>query len=323
MPNSISSIEERPARWKILLAFGIIYFVWGSTFLCIRIGVAQVPPFLLAAIRFLIAGSALFLWMLAKGVPAPSRREWLGATVLGTLMFLFDYGSLFWAEQRVPSGIAAVMMAMIPIFITSLEVSFLRTQRFTVRLCLGLILGILGVAVLMNPFASLGEASLDRAGMAVLLMAAFSWSVGTILSRKLPLPSSKGMSSATQMLSGGVQLFLLTVVSGELKGFHPASVSWQAWAALLYLILAGSLTGFTAYVWLLHHESPTKVGTYAYVNPVVAVALGYFFAGETIGPRTAAGAALVLISVITVTLLSGKARQAGRPLEAAPESAVD
>ena len=291
----------RPPSWKILLAFAIIYFVWGSTFLAIRVGVHEVPPFLLAAIRFFVAGLALYGWMRLKGTPAPSRREWAGASLLGTLIFVLDYGCVFWAEQRVPSGITAVVLATIPVFITLLEIIFLRTQRLTVRLSLALIVGICGVAVLVNRSFSLGEVPVNRAGAIALLVASFTWSVGTILTRRLPLPTSKPMSAAAQMLTGGVQLFILTAVSGEFSGFQIQTVSWNAWFALVYLIIAGSIVAFTAYVWLLHYESPTKVGTYAYVNPVVAVILGYFLGGEAVGPRTLLGTLLVLVSVITIT----------------------
>jgi drug/metabolite transporter (DMT)-like permease len=291
----------RPAAWKILLAFSIIYFVWGSTFLAIRVGVQEVPPFLLAGIRFFVSGIVLYGWLRLKGTPSPSRREWAAATLLGALIFLVDYGCLFWAEQRVPSGIAAVVLATIPVFITLLEIIFLRTQRLTLRLGLALLMGLCGVAVLMGHSLSFGEVPLNRAGALALLVAAFTWSVATILTRRLILPASKPMSAAAQMLAGGTQLFLLAAISGEFAGFHLEAVSAKAWFALLYLIVAGSIVGFTAYVWLLHHESPTKVGTYAYVNPVVAVALGYFVGGEAVGPRTLLGALLVLVSVITIT----------------------
>jgi drug/metabolite transporter (DMT)-like permease len=296
----------RPARWKILFAFGIIYFVWGSTFLGIRVGVREVPPFLLAGMRFTFAGLVLYAWLRLKGTPSPTRKEWNGAFFLGTLMFLIDYGSLFWAEQRVPSGIAAVILASIPLFITLLEIIFLRTQRLTVRLAVGLLVGILGVSVLMARSVALGEAPLDRAGVVAILVAAMGWSVGTILTRKLTLPASKAMSAAAQMLLGGLQLCVLTVVSGELTGFHLLRVSATAWFALAYLIVFGSLIGFTAYVWLLHYESPTLVGTYAYVNPVVAVAVGHFVGGEAIGLRTILGTLLVLASVLMITMMSSK-----------------
>lgn len=294
-------MEPRPASWKILLAFAIIYFVWGSTFLAIRVGVREVPPFLLAALRFFTAGLVLYAWMRFKGTPTPSRREWAVASLLGTVIFVLDYGCLFWAEQRVPSGIAAVVLATIPVFITLLEIIFLRTQRLTVRLCLALIVGICGVAVLVNHSFSFGEVPINRAGAIALLVGAFTWSIATILTRRLSLPASKPMSAAAQMLTGGVQLFVLAAVSGEFVGFRWQAVSRNAWFALIYLIVAGSIVGFTAYVWLLHYESPTKVGTYAYVNPVVAVILGYFLGGEAVGPRTLLGTLLVLVSVITIT----------------------
>jgi len=293
----------RPASWKILLAFAIIYFVWGSTFLAIRVGVHEVPPFLLAALRFTISGVVLFAWMRLTGTPSPGARQWLAASGMGTLIFLLDYGCLFWAEQRIPSGIAAVVLATIPVFITLLEVLFLRTQRLTLRLALALLAGIFGVAVLMNRSFSLGEVPIDRAGALALLVASFSWSIATILTRRLPLPASKPMSAAAQMLSGGLQLFVLAGLTGELKGFRPMAVSWNAWFSLIYLIVAGSIVGFTAYIWLLHYESPTKVGTYAYVNPVIAVAVGYFLGGESIGARTLLGTFFVLVSVVTITTM--------------------
>jgi drug/metabolite transporter (DMT)-like permease len=295
--------EARPPTWKILLAFAMIYFVWGSTFLAIRIGVQEVPPFLLAALRFFTAGLVLYVWLRLKGTPVPSRREWISATGLGALIFVLNYGCLFWAEQRVPSGVAAVVFATEPVFIALLEIIFLRTQKLTVRLGLALIVGICGVAVLMNRSFSLGEAAIDRAGAIALLVASASWSIGTILTRRVPLPVSKAMGAASQMLTGGALLFVLAAVSGEFKGFHAQAVSWNAWFALVYLIIAGSIVGFTAYMWLLHYESPTKVGTFAYVNPAVAVALGYFFGGEGLGSRTLLGTLLVLVSVITITTM--------------------
>jgi len=296
----------RPQTWKILLAFAVIYFVWGSTFLAIRVGVREVPPFLLAAMRFFIAGLILYLWMRARGTRSPSRREWASASFLALLIFVFDYGLLFWAEQRVPSGIAAVMMAMIPAFMALGEIIVLRTQRLTARLGLALLVGLAGVAVLVGRAMNLGEAPVDTAGACALIFASISWSVASSLTRKLPLPAAKVMSSGAQMLAGGVLLTIAATVLGEFRGFHVRAVSREAWLALAYLIVAGSIVGFTAYVWLLYHESPTKVGTYAYVNPVVAVLVGYFLGGEAIGPRTIAGTLLVLVSVVVITTTPAK-----------------
>jgi drug/metabolite transporter (DMT)-like permease len=298
--------SARPAAWKLLLAFAIIYLVWGSTYLAIRIGVREIPPFLMAGLRFTVAGAVMWAWMRVTGTPSPTLREWRDASVLGTLMFLIDYACLFWAEQRVPSGIAAVILAMIPVCITLLEITWLRTQRLTLRLALGLAIGIIGVVVLMNPSATLGEAPLDHRGVIALLVSCCGWSVGTIVTQRLTLPASKPMSAAAQMLSGGVQLLLLAAVAGELPHFRAQNISSGAWLSLVYLIIAGSIISFTAYVWLLHYESPTKVGTYAYVNPVVAVILGGTLGGEMIGRRTILGTALILISVAGITTMKRK-----------------
>jgi drug/metabolite transporter (DMT)-like permease len=293
-------------RAKTVLAFAIIYLVWGSTFLAIRIGVREVPPFLLAAMRFLVAGLVLFGWMIARGERSPSGRQWTSVFVLAILIFVVDYGLLFWAEQRVPSGVAAVMMAMIPAFMALSEIILLRTQRLTLRLALALVVGTGGVAVLMSRSLNLGGAPIDRVGAVALLVAAMSWSVASALARKLPLPPSKVMSSGAQMLAGGVFLAFTAAALGEFRDFHPGMVSREAWLSLLYLIVPGSIIGFTAYVWLIHRESPTKVGTYAYVNPVVAVLLGYFLAGEPLDLRTILGTVLVLTSVVVITMTRGK-----------------
>ena len=304
--------SHHAARWKILLAFGIIYFVWGSTFYAIRVGVSEVPPLLLAAMRFLAAGLLLFVWVTARGERAPTGRQWMSASVLAFLIFVCDYGLLFWAEQRVPSGIAAVILATIPAFMALSEIILLRTQRLTIKLAAALLAGIAGVAVLMShslPLAGLGNlggAPIDTAGAIALIVGAISWSVASALARKLPLPESKVMSSAAQMLLGGIMLSLAATARGEFRGFRPLHVSHAAWIALLYLIFAGSIAGFTAYVWLLHRESPTKVGTYAYVNPVVAVIVGYWLGGEPLGARTILGGLFIVASVVAITSMQVK-----------------
>jgi drug/metabolite transporter (DMT)-like permease len=288
--------------WKTFVAFAIIYFVWGSTFLAIRVGVREVPPFLFAAMRFLTAGVVLFGWMRARGERSPTGRQWLSVSLMALLIFVFDYGLLFWAEQRVPSGIAAVVMATIPVFMALSEIVLLRTQRLTVRLGVALLIGLGGVAVLMSHSLGLGDVPIDTTGAVALIFASLSWAVASALTRKLPLPESKGISSGAQMLVGGAMLAVVSGGFGEFRGFDLGSVSRAAWFALVYLIVAGSILGFTAYLWLLHRESPTTVGTYAYVNPVVAVVLGYFLGGEGLGSRTVVGMALVLVSVGMITL---------------------
>lgn len=307
---------KRSPTWLRLIAYATIYLVWGSTFLAIRIGVHEVPPFLLAAIRFLLAGGAMVAWLLARGVAAPTAREWRSAILIAILIFLSNYGLVFWAETRIPSGVTAVMQAMIPAFMALAEIIFLGTQRLSWRLVVALAIGLAGVVVLTSASLGLGGVAIDRISAAALLIASSSWALGSILSRKLPLPSSRAMSSGAQMLAGGVWLAITAAALGEARGFDPRAVSMGAWLALLYLVVAGSIAAFTAYQWLLHNESPTRVGTYAYVNPVVAVLLGYFVADEPLGVRTVVGTICVLASVVMITTM--RKEPAARP--AAPRS---
>jgi drug/metabolite transporter (DMT)-like permease len=295
-----------PPAWKTIGAFAIIYIVWGSTFLAIRVGVQQVPPLLFAAMRFASAGLLLYLWQRIRGDRNPTRRQGLSILLLSTLIFAVNYGLLFWAEQRVPSGVASIMLATIPAFTALAEILILHTQRLTARFALALLIGLGGVAVLVSPGFHIAQTSLvqkpvDHRGAIALLLAAIAWSTASVLTRKLELPASRGMSAAAQMLTGGILLFLLALPFGEFQRFHVSAISLHVWLALAYLIVFGSLIGFSAYMWLIHHQSPTRVGTYAYVNPVVAVLLGYFFGGEALGARTIVGALCVLLSVIVIT----------------------
>jgi len=199
-----------------------------------------------------------------------------------------------------PDVVSAVMLATIPAFTALAEIILLRTQKLTLRLAFALLLGMGGVAVLVSP-GGFGEGAIDSHGAVALVVGAIAWSIASALMRKLRLPPSKVMSSGAQMLAGGIMLVLVSALLGEFKGFQPGAVSSAAWLALVYLVIAGSIIAFTAYVWLIGHESPTKVGTYAYVNPVVAVLLGYFLGGEALGARTVAGTLLVLVSVVVIT----------------------
>jgi drug/metabolite transporter (DMT)-like permease len=303
------SANDHPPLWKTLLAFGFIYFVWGSTYLAIRVGVHEVPPLMFAAMRFFAAGAALYGWTRLRSERAPTSRQWLSACILAFLIFVGDYGLLFWAEIRVPSGIAAVMMATIPVFIALGEIVFLGTQKLTGRLVIALLVGIGGVAVLTLRTLNLSGVPVEPLGAAALIVAAACWGVATILTRKLELPASKTVSSGAQMLAGGIMLFAFSAMFGEFGRFDIHSVSSGAWWALAYLVVVGSIIGYTAYLWLLHHQSPTKVGTYAYVNPVVAVVVGYFLGGEELGMRTVVGTALVIVSVVMITTARKSATQ--------------
>jgi drug/metabolite transporter (DMT)-like permease len=287
--------------WKVLLAYAIIYLVWGSTYLAIRVGVLEMPPLLMAAIRFLIAGLLLYGWTVVRGERQPTLRQWASILLLAFLIFAVDYGLVFWAEQRVPSGVTAIMMATISAFMALAEIVFLRTQRLTLRLSVALLIGLCGVAVLVSRSLDLGGAAIDGVGAMALLVGAVAWSVAAVFARTQPLPESKSLSSGAQMLAGGVMLTIASFALGEFHDFHPAAISFAAWFSLAYLIVPGSIVAFTAYVWLLHRESPTRVGTYAYVNPVVAVFVGYLLGGEAVGLRTLLGAFFVLVSVVMIT----------------------
>ena len=264
------------------------------------------PPLLMAAIRFLIAGLLLYGWTLLRGERAPTIRQWASISLLAFLIFAVDYGLVFWAEQRVPSGVTAIMMATIAGFMALAEIIFLRTQKLTLRLSVALLIGLGGVAVLVSRSLELGGQPIDRLGAIALIVGAIAWAVAAVFARTQPLPESKFLSSGAQMLVGGVMLLLTSFALGEFHAFHPAAVSAAAWFSLLYLIVPGSIVAFTAYVWLLHHDSPTRVGTYAYVNPVVAVIVGYFLGGEELGLRTILGALFVLVSVVMITTAKKK-----------------
>ena len=289
----------RPA-WKKGLAYAVIYLVWGSTFLAIRIGVQEIPPFLCAAIRFSLAGAMLWGWTLARGDRPPTPRQWLATLLLAFLIFVLDYGLVFWAERVVPSGIAAVMLATIPLFMAICEIAVLRERRLTPRLAIALLLGIAGVAVLTSHTLALGGHAVPAPEAVGLIIGAMSWAVASVLTRRLPLPASRTVTSGSQMFAGGVLLAITAASLGELRGFDPTTVTPAAWLALAYLIVPGSILAFTAFLWLIQVDSPTRVGTYAYVNPVVAVLLGYFAGGEELSLRTVLGSLLVLVSVVVI-----------------------
>jgi drug/metabolite transporter (DMT)-like permease len=282
-------------RLRMMLAFFAIYFLWGTTFLAIRIAVEELPPLFAAGARFLIAGVLLFGFMLAKGEARPNARQWRNLLVLSLLMFVAEYGPLFWAEKYVPSGIVSVLAATIPILTLVLEMLVLRQQRWRASLAAATLFGFAGVGVLLLPS---GEKHFGFGPCVAILAGCTTWSLGTVLSRSMNLPKARPVTAGATMMLGGAMLLLLSAGFGEL---HPMPhVSLRALGALLYLIIFGSLLAFTAFVWLLAHMPATRVASHAYVNPIVAVALGYFLAGEPVTARTLAGTALVLISVFTI-----------------------
>jgi len=277
----------------VALSFFAIYFLWGSTYLAIRIAVHSVPPLLAAGIRFTIAGILLYGWSRVRGTPSPTRVQWRNLAILGALMFLLTYGGLFWAEMTLPSGIASVLVATIPVWTALFEICIFKRERFRWPLAVAVSMGLVGVATL-----ALGSGSGQLGWLACLAVIAceISWSLGTVLSKEMDLPASKFMSAGSQMLLGGIMLLAVSALIGELTP-HPR-ISLQAFWAIAYLIIAGSLIAYTAYTWLLDRLSATRIASYAYVNPVIALALGAWLGGEELTARTIGGAALVLASVV-------------------------
>jgi len=296
----------------VLAAFSAIYIVWGCSFLAIRVGLETIPPFLLAAIRFTTAGALLYLWTRRKGIATPLRHEWRSATLLGAILFLASYGLLFWAEQRVASGIAAVLFATMQLWVMAFEAFVFRTRSFSRGAVAGAFTGLAGVVVLT--WHGSAQNLSDPLSAMLVLLSAVLWAFGSLWTRRLLLPESKSMSAAIQMLVGGLLLFIPAAISGEFSRVIWSQIGARSLLSLAYLIFMASLLAFTAYVWLMQHEPMSKIATYAYVNPVIAVFVGYFLGGEPVTRQTLAGTALVLISV--VTLISKRREQEPGPVNA-------
>jgi drug/metabolite transporter (DMT)-like permease len=288
-------------RVQILLAFFAIYIVWGSTYLAIRVAVHEVPPLFAAGVRFVIAGAVLYAWSSLRGERSPTRLEWRNIWILGALMFLAAYSALFWAEQSLPSGVASVLVATVPVWTAALEIFVFRRQQLRGMFVATIALGLVGVTILTFDPSS-GRPNV--VACVIVLASEIAWSLGTILTTTMVLPPSKLIGAGAQMLTGGVMLLLCSAIAGEIPPWP--HVSPTAAGAIAYLIVAGSLIAFTAYEWLLAQVPTTTVTSYAYVNPVVAIAIGYLFGGETIGIRTLVGSLLVLTS--TIALLNTRSR---------------
>ena len=305
MKDTLTVTElERPAArkgldWKLIAAFFAIYAIWGSTFLGIRTAVLLAPPWFCAGTRFLTAGVVLFGYATARGGTWPTLREWRSLAAIGLLMFSVTYGALFWAEQYVPSGITSVLEATLPLFTVVLEVFVFRQQRFRWRVVAALGIGFVGVAVML---LKKGEGGVPVWPSLAILGGALAWSTGSVMTKSLELPKSRIVTAGAQMMLGGAGLLAVSLATGELRPF-PA-IPMKAWVALAYLITAGSLVGFTAFVYLLGRLPASRVASHAYVNPIVAILLGYFVAAEAITLRTLVGAGLVVGSVV-VTMWEG------------------
>jgi drug/metabolite transporter (DMT)-like permease len=301
--------RERAPRGKLIAAFAAIYFIWGSTFLGIRFAVETLPPLLMLAMRYLAAGGILYAWARLRGDPSPEASHWKGALFLGSLLILASNGGVAWAEQVVPSGLAALIVAAEPLFIVLLDWMRRGGSRPTARVAVGLALGFAGVAFLFEPSGLPEEARGGGLRLAALVFASVCWAVGTVYSRRACLPASPFMATAITMLAGGALLLAAGLVTGEASGFNLSETTPLSWVALGYLLVLGSLVGFSAYIWLLRVTTPARVGTHAFVNPVVAVFLGWAVGGETITVRMLLAAGAVVLAVVLI--VSSKAREVG------------
>ena len=304
-------------KTKIWIALLALYIVWGSTYLAILFAVDTVPPFLQAGLRFLISGLILVIWRRAAGDEMPTLKQWKPLAIVGTLLLLGGNGLVSFAEQRIASGVAALIIGTVPLWLVLIEAIRPGGVRPSWRALIGLIVGFGGIYLLIGPSELTGKFQFDVLGTLTLITAAFLWSLGSIYSRSAELPKSALMTTGAEMLAGSIPIFIVSILLGEWKSFSFAQVSVQSWLALLYLITFGSMVGFVAYVWLLQNAPVSLVATYAYVNPLVAVLLGSWFAQESLTARTLVAAGIIIGSVVFIS----SARQVKvktEPLQAVP-----
>lgn len=313
----VTPIQSRPGKLALLLAFGVIYVVWGSTYLAIRYAVETIPPLLVVVLRQGLAGFAIFAYAWWRGY-RPTLREWRASAVLGTLYFAIGHGTLHWAETIVPSGLAALLTASEPIWIAAMAALVWREERVTARTLFGLLLGLAGVGLLLRADTGPSHRHL-LLGCIVLLLGTVSWSAGVIYSRSPALPRDPVARAGMAAMTGAALLLVVAAFSGELSRAHPATFSARSVWALLYLIGFGSILAFTTYTWLLDHCSPTLVSTHTYANPIIAVILGWLFAGETLDSHLLLAGLITLLAVFLISRGTGEKQEAAaeRSAEAA------
>jgi drug/metabolite transporter (DMT)-like permease len=300
--NSSSSSGAPGTGWLKIAAFAAIYIIWGSTYLAIVFAIETLPPFLMAGLRFLTAGLLLFGWARWRGAPAPSWLHWHNTAVIGAALLLVGNGTVVWVEQRVASGVAALLVTTEPLWVVVLQWLGKNGKAPAKGVMLGLLLGVVGMVVLVNPFNL--EGGIDLLGSTAIFLSAGAWAWGSLFSSKATLPSSPILTTGMQMLCGGGLLLLAGTFTGEWQTTDWTAVSQRSWLALGYLTVFGSLVAFSAYSWLTRVAPPAQVSTYAYVNPVIAVLLGWAFAQEVITGQTIIAAVLLVLAVVLITLKS-------------------
>lgn len=301
MTSVAATVGNRPSRLQVATAFAAVYVLWGSTYFAIKVAIETLPPFWMAASRFLVAGGLLYLWARRRGAPAPQPVHWRSALVVGGLLLLGGNGGVVWSEQRVPSGLAALLVATVPLWMVMLDGAGRGWRRPPAQVLAGVAMGLGGVALLVGPGRFGGSHGVDPLGAAVLILASLSWTAGSLYSRRARLPASPLLATAMEMLGGGLGLVVAGAVAGEWHRLDLAAVSPRSILAVAYLVIFGSLVGFTAYIWLLRVTTPPLVATYAYVNPVVAVFLGWALAGEPVTARTLLAAGVIVGAVMMIT----------------------
>lgn len=286
-------------RFRLLLAFFLIYFIWGSTYLAIRYAIETIPPFLMAGTRFLVAGLLMYGFMRSRGAPNPSARQWLQLGVVGTFLFLGGNGFVVWAEQFINSGLAALLVSTLPLWLILLDWLWAGGKPPNAMASIGIVLGMAGTLVLLDP-VQIADSTIHLPGALMVILASLLWAIGSIYSKKIRQPASIFMSAACQMIGGGVTLLLVAVALGETQEFALGAVSGVSIAGYLYLMVFGSMIAISAYVWLLQNASAASVSTYAFVNPAVAILLGWLIAGEEINAHIMVGAGIILAGVFLV-----------------------
>jgi drug/metabolite transporter (DMT)-like permease len=296
------AVKTAPPAWLILAAFAAVYVIWGSTYLGIHIAIQSIPPLLMAGGRFVIAGALLYAVMRLRGAPRPDAGHWLTSAAIGALLLLGGNGGVTWAQQTVPTNIAALVVAATPLWMNLFDWLRPRGTRPRLAVALGLILGFAGVACIVMGRDHLGNRVVEPLGAIMLLVATITWASGSVYSKYARQPSPALLAIAMQMICGGMLLLLTGAALGETRNFHPQAITAASAAAFVYLTTLGSLIGFTAYVWLLQVSTPARVSTYAYVNPLIAVLLGRLALGEPFPKSLALAGGLILGAVILITL---------------------
>ncbi len=304
--------RPRPGdRARLLTAFAALYLVWGSTYLAIRYAIETLPPFLMAGARFVVAGGVLMAWALLRGAERPTLRHWRSTAIVGAFLLLGGNAGVVWAEQRVASGLAALLVATVPLWMVVIDRLRPGGRHPGGRVLVGVALGLAGVGLLVGRGEFAGGRGIDPAGAVVLIAASLAWALGSMYAKSAKLPDSPLLATGMEMLCGGLLLLAAGSAAGEWAIFDPAQVTQRSWLALGYLVTFGSLIGFTAYIYVLGRTTPAMATTYAFVNPVVAVFLGWAFAAEPVSARTLLAAAVIVAAVVVITVFdAGQAKTA-------------